>query len=578
MPVLLGNSGPLIGALTIATRLSETTMLELKSLTHADLLLYSDKAITASTIRQPELPAELLPAISTDGPSHVILPVEMNGERFLALVGNYESNGPQRGFRYVLLSSYEQRMHELMNARLTLVGVSLLGIFLSGTTVWLLIRRVTQPLVALRDSVEAVGRGDFTRRIERFSNDECGDVAEAFNRMTLNLQSSRADLEKAVETIKTTQAQLIQSEKLSAVGQFVAGVAHELNNPLTTVIGFSEILQNNNLNPEAKEHIDLIAKSARRCHKIVHSLLGFSRQHEPERKLAQLHEIIEAVIEIVAYDMRTNNITLVREFAPDLPKIMADSHQLQQVILNILSNARQATEAFRRDGRIVLRTGVSATQVWLRIKDNGPGIHRDHLGRIFDPFFTTKPQGKGTGLGLSLSYGIIQEHKGTIRVESEPGEGAEFIIGLPLVSSPDAASTNLKATSAPPFGVAGPALSVLVIDDEETILQLIQEVLRREGHKVDSATDGQAALEMIGKKHYDVIISDWKMPGLNGMQIYEDLFARNPVTARQMLFMTGDVIKSTFQDFLVKHDLTCLPKPFSVWEFRAAVARLGTGR
>ena len=117
-----------------------------------------------------------------------------------------------------------------------------------------------------------------------------------------------------------------------------------------------------------------------------------------------------------------------------------------------------------------------------------------------------------------------------------------------------------------------------MIDDEETILQLIQEVLRREGHKVDSATDGQAALEMIGKKHYDVIISDWKMPGLNGMQIYEDLFARNPVTARQMLFMTGDVIKSTFQDFLVKHDLTCLPKPFSVWEFRAAVARLGTGR
>ena len=578
VPVLLGDSGPLIGALTIATRLSETAMLELKSLTHADLLLFSDKTITASTIRQPELPSELLPSVAKDGPARVILPVEMNGEHFLALAGTYEPSGPQRGFRYVLLSSYEQRMHELMNARLTLLGVSLLGVFLSGTLVWFLIRRVTHPLVALRDSVEAVGRGDLTRRIERFSNDECGDVAEAFNRMTLNLQSSRADLEKAVETIKTTQAQLIQSEKLSAVGQFVAGVAHELNNPLTSVIGFSELLQSTNLNPAAKEHIDIIAKNALRCHKIVHSLLGFSRQHEPERKLAQLHEIVDAVIEIVAYDMRTNNITLVREFAPDLPRILADSHQLQQVILNILSNARQATEAFRRDGRIVLRTGTSATQVWLRIKDNGPGIPHDYISRIFDPFFTTKPQGKGTGLGLSLSYGIIQEHKGTIRVESEPGEGAEFIIGLPLAEIPHATTAKAKAISASPFGSAAPALTVLVIDDEESILQLVQEVLRREGHKVDSATNGEAALALIGKRRYDVIISDWKMPGLTGMQIYEDLLASNPAAARQMLFMTGDVIKSSFQDFLIKHGLACLPKPFSIWEFRAAVARLGTSK
>jgi len=575
VPVL--DSGRLIGALTIATRLSETAMLELKSLTHADLLLYSDKAVTASTIRQPELPAELQPAIAEDNSARVILPIEMNGEHFLTLAGTYEPSGPHRGFRYVLLSSYEQRMHELMNARLTLLGVSLLGVFLSGSLVWYLIRRVTHPLVALRDSVEAVGRGDFTRRIERFSNDECGDVAEAFNRMTLNLQSSRADLEKAVETIKTTQAQLIQSEKLSAVGQFVAGVAHELNNPLTTVIGFSEILQNNNVDPETKEHVDLIAKSARRCHKIVHSLLGFSRQHEPERKLANLHEIIEAVIEIVAYDMRTNNITLVREFAPDLPKIMADSHQLQQVILNILSNARQATEAFRRDGRIVLRTGTSDTQVWVRIKDNGPGIPAEYLNRIFDPFFTTKPQGKGTGLGLSLSYGIIQEHKGTIRVESQPGEGAEFIIGLPLTDSAANVSAT-KAASGTPFGSNPAALSVLVIDDEESILQLVQEVLRREGHKVDTATNGQAALALIGQRHYDAIISDWKMPGLTGMQIYEDLLATNPGAARQMLFMTGDVIKSTFQDFLTKHGLSCLPKPFSIWEFRAAVARLGSSR
>ena len=578
LPVLLGDSGPLIGSLTIATRLSETAMLELKSLTHADLLLYSDKTITASTIRQPELPPELLPAIATEAPAHLILPVEMNGEHFLALAGTYEPNGPQRGFRYVLLSSYEQRLRELTSAQLTLLGVSLVGVLLSGIIVWVLIRRITHPLVALRDSVEAVGRGDFTRRIERFSNDECGDVAEAFNRMTLNLQSSRADLEKAVETIKTTQAQLIQSEKLSAVGQFVAGVAHELNNPLTTVIGFSELLQSTNIDPKSKDHIDRIAKSALRCYKIVHSLLGFSRQHEPERKFADLHEIIEAVIEIVAYDMRSNNITLVREFSPDLPRIMADSHQLQQVILNILSNARQATEAFRRDGRIVLRTGVSAAQVWLRIKDDGPGIPREIISRIFDPFFTTKPQGKGTGLGLSLSYGIVQEHGGTIRVESKPGEGAEFIIELPVITTPDSDLADPQANSGTPYGSTPTVLTVLAVDDEESILQFLQEILHREGHTVDLATNGQAALELIRQKHYDVIVSDWKMPGLNGMQLYEELLASDPAIARKMLFMTGDVIKSTFQDFLLKHGLTCLPKPFSMREFRTAVARLGISK
>jgi signal transduction histidine kinase len=575
VPVQVTENSPPVGALTIGTRITETTIQEMRLLVRAEILLISGNTVTVSTIRQPDLPGSVLSEISAGGTTtRRKLPVVIQGEHFLALTDNYEQVGPQRGFRYVLLSSYEERLRELKSTQDTLLAVSLVGVLVSGAAVWILIRRITRPLIALRDNAEAVGRGDFSRRIENFSNDECGELAEAFNRMTSNLQASRAELEKAVATLKATQAQLIQSEKLSAVGQFVAGIAHELNNPLTSVIGFSELLQSMDLEPKYKGHLDHIARSAMRCHKIVHSLLGFSRQQEPERKLVLLHNVVDAVLEIVAYDMRTNNITIERKYAPELPPILADAHQLQQVILNILSNARQAMEGFRRDGRIVLSTGATGTQVWLRIKDNGPGMRKETLSRIFDPFFTTKAQGKGTGLGLSLSYGIIQEHQGSIHAESQPGEGAEFIIELPIADATAAVLADANKRSAAPFKPQMPALKVLAIDDEESILHLVQEVLRADGHHVDTAASGDAALELIALNRYDIIISDWKMPGLSGMHVFEDLQVKDPAAAARMLFMTGDVVNDKFQEFLQKNDRTCLPKPFSIREFRSAVSAL----
>src|SRR5207237_1257543 len=180
-------------------------------------------------------------------------------------------------------------------------------------------RKVTQPLRVLRDSAEAVGRGDFSRRVEVRSRDECGELADVFNRMTANLQSSHEQLEMTVETLKTTQAQLIQSEKLSGIGEFVAGVAHELNNPLTSVMGFSELLERASNNPQQKRHLEMIRKSAQRCQKIVQSLLSFARRHQPERKLSNINELVEAAIDFLQYQLRTSNIEVVTRLAPNLP-------------------------------------------------------------------------------------------------------------------------------------------------------------------------------------------------------------------------------------------------------------------
>jgi two-component system NtrC family sensor kinase len=562
VPIPNVDGTSLAGCLTVATRLSEAVLQELKGLTTADIVLLAGPTVTASTIRQFEAP----PAIAATG--RHILPVVVAGEHYFALVDDYRRGPLSVGFRYVLLSSYEQRLRELERTRTTLLGVSIAGILLSALLVWFLIQRVTHPLVQLRDNAEAVGRGDFTRRITQFSNDECGAVAVAFNEMTANLQASRADLEQAVGSLKTAQAQLVQSEKLSAIGQFVAGVAHELNNPLTSVIGFADLLQHTLVDPKHQSHVNHIAKAATRCHKIVNNLLSFSRQHEPERVSLQLNKLTEDVVEILAYDLRTSNITLVREYAPSLPPILGDSHQLQQVILNVINNARQALEAFRHDGRIVLRTGSTASHVWLRIIDNGPGISRENLSRIFDPFFTTKPQGKGTGLGLSLCYGIMQEHHGRIRAESQPGAGTEFILELPIaVAAPEPV---IRPDSGVPFKT--PSLRVLVVDDEDAIRHLVEEVLLADGHEVESAGSGTAALELILRNRYDVIVSDWKMPGLNGINLYQELLAKDPAAANRMLFMTGDVIKQSFQDFLKQNSRVCLPKPFALREFRAAIA------
>lgn len=573
IPIFVENA--VVAAATFSVE--NTVTKEFKQLTESELVLLVDGQFAATTLRKTDLQQLLssLPALNGSGaPGKPYEEFILNDEHYSALRGTLSAPGDPHLLSYLMLSSYEKPMQALRVTQQLILLVSSAAILLGAAIVWFLVRKVTEPLEELRDSVEALGQGDLSRRIEVSSMDECGELALVFNQMAENIKNSREQLEATVETLKTTQAQLIQSEKLSGIGEFVAGVAHELNNPLTSVMGFSELLQQADVNPQHKLHLGMIYKSAVRCQKIVQSLLSFARRHQPERKLVCVNSLVGAAAEILHYQMRTSNIEVSTHLDPRLPLAMVDPHQFQQVFLNIINNARQAIEAHRPDGWVRVTTDTCGTNIRVTFHDNGPGIPEANLSKVFDPFFTTKEIGKGTGLGLSLCYGIVKEHGGTIKVRSKYGEGTTFIIELPIAAG---ATEALEQTNAPYAALANPlegaGKKVLVIDDEESILQMVREALGQSGYDVDVASDGESALRHLQKGSYDLALCDLKMPGLNGQQVYERVRATNPKLSERMIFITGDVVNERTRAFLRERNKVCLTKPFSLAEFRNAITK-----
>jgi signal transduction histidine kinase len=574
--------GDLSGVLTFGCRISRDSMEEPSRLTRSEFVLLADDQVAVSTLPTPDangrFPALYRDIVRDSGGTNRAFALKkeiLGGEHFYCSGGRLASLDPGSHVGYLLLHSYEQPLRALQTTQQILLGVSSLAILLGSALICFLVGKVTEPLRELRDSAEAVGRGDFSRRVEVRYEDECGELAQVFNQMTENLKNSREQLEMTVETLKTTQAQLIQSEKLSGIGEFIAGVAHELNNPLTSVLGFSELLRQAKVDAKHKRYLEMIHKSAMRCLKIVQALLSFARRRSPERKPTCANVLVEAAIEILQYQLRTSNIEVTTSLDPDLPLAMMDSHQIQQVFVNIINNGRQAIEAHQPKGCIKVTTEAEGDMVRVIIQDNGPGISEENLSKIFDPFFTTKEVGQGTGLGLSLCYGIIKEHGGKITPRSKPGEGAAFIIELPITKEAgDKIEEKTSAEPEPANPREGAGKSVLVIDDEEPILQMVREALTPGGYEVDIVPDGESGLRRLSQKDYDLALCDWKMPGLNGRQVYERLRDMKPALSKRMIFITGDVINESTRTFLEQQNKICLPKPFTLSEFRAAIRKV----
>ena len=325
-------------------------------------------------------------------------------------------------------------------------------------------------------------------------------VASAVDRSRLYEETRQA-----YENLRRTQEQLVHSEKLAAVGQLISGVAHELNNPLTAILGYSQLLTScGEAGPQALGYSEKLYKQAQRTHRIVQNLLSFARQHKPERVPVQLNAVLEDTLALRDYDLRMGQIHVHLDLADDLPEVPADPHQLQQVFLNLINNAIDAILETGSEGDLWVRTGAEENQAFVVFTDSGPGV-KDPT-RVFDPFYTTKPVGKGTGLGLSICYGIITEHGGRILVKNMPERGASFRIELPTQSKVRAPRTaEVQAPRATRSG------RILVLDTNESVLETVAGLLKENNHMVTTSRSLAEARQLVAAQEFDLVVADWQM-------------------------------------------------------------------
>ena len=398
------------------------------------------------------------------------------------------------------------------------------------------------------------------------------------------------------------QQELLQAQKMEAIGLLVAGVAHELNNPLASIVAFSQLIRTDpGLPADLRHHADLLIAESNRTRRIVQNLLDFARQRPPERAPTSIRDLVEGVLALQSYTFGPSRIEANLDIPADLPPVPLDRAQIQQVLVNLTLNAAQAIrtraergsiriaadEIVRDDGRRMVRVAVT---------DDGPGIPADLHSRLFMPFFTTKAPGEGTGLGLSVSFGILAAHGGTLRHEPGPnGVGATFVLELPVdpewpvaaapgdapggtVRAAGAAGESRPASDAGGAAGHGPTRArrsrVLVLDDESSIREFLSRILERAGYEPVVAADGATALEVVRAEPPDAILCDHRMAGMSGTAFHDAVAAIDPGLARRFAFMSGDVLNPELRTFAVERGIVLLAKPFEIDSIGPTVARI----
>ena len=368
--------------------------------------------------------------------------------------------------------------------------------------------------------------------------------------------------------------QLVQADKMAALGQAISGVAHELNNPLATILSWAERLTERPIDPATRKGVDVILGESERAARIVRNLLTFARKRQSTRAMVEMNDVVRDTLALRRPDQQAHEIGLRLELSEGLPEVFGDSYQFQQVLLNLVINAEQAMRASHGRGTLTVRTLEGAESVLVEVEDDGPGVPAEARARIFDPFYTTKQVGDGTGLGLSVAYAIVQEHGGCISVESAHSGGALFRVDLPVNRLQQGGARRL-ATAAPSMeAVRGSA--VLLVEDEQALAMALAEGLRSAGLSVTCAADGEEALACLSHARFDVIVCDLKMPKVDGVEVARQISGRP--SPPPMIFMTGDSADPAAERFLAESGRRWLAKPFRLNDLLVAIRDTLTAR
>lgn len=441
-------------------------------------------------------------------------------------------------------------------------------------------RRILEPVQAILLASKRMRLGDLAARAPVGRADEMGRLTLGFNFMAESLAEGHASLEKKVRErtrqLEEAQQRLLQSEKMSAVGQLVSGVAHELNNPLAAIVGLAELAADEGSSPARHVRktglLEDIQAQAERCRRIVLNLLQFARKQAPHLEAVAINALVDQVLTLREYELQTRNIRLVREFDPANPVLSADPDKIQQVVLNLLNNAHDAIHDTGRPGTIWVRTEVRPPNIVLEFLDDGPGF--PDPTRAFDPFYTTKEIGCGTGLGLSVCYGIAREHDGEITATN--GEkGACVTVTLPIGQIPN---RQWPAQAVPqPADLPRPSrdLHALVVDDEKLLQRLQVSFLSKMDVAATAVSTGEEAICFLQEHQADVVISDVRMPGpVDGVDLYEWVRTHRPELAERFVFVSGDLVGLNLDEFFQSTQVPRIAKPFRFDAYRNVVGQL----
>lgn len=401
-------------------------------------------------------------------------------------------------------------------------------------------------------------------------------LTEQNSRLLRDAKTHEAQLQQSLEELTTTQTYLVQSERLSAVGQLVAGVAHELNNPLAIILGYAQlILRMPEASPRMTECLTKLEDAAQRCQRIVHHLTIFAQKQKVEKRYLNINDVVRGVLDIRKDQFELDKIEIELNLDPRLLVVFADYQQLQQVFLSLVNNAQEAltTKSFSPSNRAIrVVTRLKDTTVSIGFMDNGPGLKDENLKKMFEPFFTTKEFGQGIGLGLSVCYGIIKEHQGNIEVSHTPGGGATFTVTLPLyrVGEKEKGDGNEPAAEA---DIQPRQYRIMIIDDEPGILDILSSALKQAGYVVETALRGEDGLNRIKAVSFDLVLLDIRLPDSDGNRLYEQIREIDAPLADRIVFITGDTVSPETQVFIERTGNPYMAKPFDIEKVRQMVTR-----